>query len=570
MAEKRLDIILRARDQASRVFGTVGKSVNGLVKKLTSLPVAIGGLVGGVGLFRFTKSAVTAFGIQEKAVDNLRQALIDAGDVGASSLGGLTDFAAALQEVTTQGDEATISTAAYLAGIGGLTGGPLKEATKATLGLARATNQGQEIMARALLNALQGNFQMLERYIPALRSTTDATDKMALVQDLASKGLNQLTTDARGTDGTFKQLLNTYGDVKEVIGSALEPIIRSLTQAIRRSLPVVQEYSLNFVAGIKSVVEWMGRLRVRFSTEMTAIGVVMDNFTISLKLGALVWAKVALDAFDKINNGIQNLGAFLGHTSAQMFENVKTMFGNIPIIARNAFDDVEKLLRELRDTWNTIWSDMGTVISNTFENAITAANRASDAVNKGSFSPLFNNPGEPFRNIFSGTEGLAKQIRNIAGILLRGTANPVGAGEFVPIPQTQSQLSISVDQQIKALKKLIDDAVKNVLGPVDGVGGVPGGANTIGGLAGLIGDIVSKGTAGAPGSLDALKITNRFFGLADSFRQSLDPAKQTADNTKNLVEESRQANGLLRRIDNTLSRRSTATAASAGVELVLG
>lgn len=263
---KRLDLILGARDQASGAIGKVTGSVAGLAGKLVAL-AGIG--LSAAAVVGFAKQSVAAFFEQEKAVANLTAALRLAGDGSAAAVKEISDLASSIQAVTTKGDESTMMLASYIATLGELTGEALKGATTATLGLARATGQGEQMMARAYLNALQGNFSMLERYVPAIRAATTAQEKMALVQGLAAKGFEMLEADAQTSAGAIQQMKNTYGDFLELIGERIAPILAGAAGRVK----VFVEQNGAWIAGLVGrVISGVGALGQVVLPKLQALG----------------------------------------------------------------------------------------------------------------------------------------------------------------------------------------------------------------------------------------------------------------------------------------------------------
>lgn len=267
--KKRLDLILGAKDRATSVLGKVSGAIGGFVRKVGALAAPLAAVLSVAGIARFSQRSIQAFFEQEQAVENLRTALINAGDAGASSLAGMQQFASGLQAITTQGDEATLALAAKIATLGELSGEALQSATTATLGLARATGQGADMMGRAYLNALEGNFSMLERYVPALRAAEGETEKMALVQKLASNGLKLMQNDAGTARGRLQQMKNAVGDLMEVIGGQLAPVLGQVASGIQAfaennadRIGTMVSGIVGFVQrGVAAVMPLVGRVR---------------------------------------------------------------------------------------------------------------------------------------------------------------------------------------------------------------------------------------------------------------------------------------------------------------------
>lgn len=563
--KKRIDILIAARERASRVFGGVGKALGGLTRRLTSLPALIGAALGGAALFRFAKSSIAAFGTQQKAVENLRQSLIDAGDAGASSLPSLRKYASALQEVTTQGDEATLQLAAYIAGIGGLSGKALQDATTATLGLARATGQGSEIMGRAMLNALQGNFSMLERYIPALRATESETEKMALVQQLAARGLRQMESDAGTTVGGFQQLSNAFGDMQEEIAAALEPQLRGLSQTLLGMIPTVQAFAVNFVGRISSIASAVGDLRKRFDSEFTAIKAVVNNIGLSFKIGGLTIAEAFLNAFDTARNVAANIGDIYGTLAVNVVSVYRTAVRNVGVVTINLFTNLRSIVGNFADFWLGMWQNAWIVVKNVAGNIRKLFAATFEAIRTQSLEPFGD---VVLTSLTSGLKDVGTALDSILIDLSKGTERAV-VGGFAVIPKVASDATKAVRAQLgDAIKELEREVQTRVNASRAGaVGGAGGGvkAPSLGDLAKIAGAAAGQAQAEGPGraagagggataGTGALEVSSRFLGLFSRLTPSSDPQKQVAENTKQTTEQVKKTNAVLERVAQQLGQ----------------
>lgn len=315
--QERLDIILGAKDRATSVIGRLRGKLGGLAKMATSLPAVLGAGLSAGAVIAGGKAALSAYNEQEKAIEKLRQALEAAGEEGASSLGSITSWASELQQVTTQGDEATIALAGYISTVGELSGDALMNATQATLGLAAATGQGEKIMGRAYLNALQGNFSMLERYAPALRAATTEQEKMAIVQGLVSRGLGQMQAEAETTSGRMQQMKNAWGDTLEFIGGAIAPVAANVAQQVTAFLQsngqAIGEYARWIVGTLTNlggtVAGWFNSIG----------GMVADAWNSYVDFMAPYWAQLFAT--------VQAAGQFIGEAMTRTFNAVGDLLG---------------------------------------------------------------------------------------------------------------------------------------------------------------------------------------------------------------------------------------------------
>ncbi len=141
-------------------------------------------------------------------------------------------FAASIQQATIYGDEETLALMQLQKSLG-VTSDKLEEAAKMSIGLATATGRDVKSMAMYIALAQQGEFTMLRRYIPALRTTTDATEQLRIITEFAAAGFKLAEERAKTTSGGLRQMWNALGDVAEIIGKALLPGIQKTAKAIK-------------------------------------------------------------------------------------------------------------------------------------------------------------------------------------------------------------------------------------------------------------------------------------------------------------------------------------------------
>jgi hypothetical protein len=190
------------------------------------------------GFAAMAVAGVKAFAEQEAAVSKLSAALEANGDDVASLLPQYQDLASDIQAVTTQGDEMTLMLMAQLRNLGVMPD-RMEAATKGTIGLQKALGVGAEAAAKMTAMAEQGEFTLLNRYVPALRGASTDAEKMAIVQDLMAKGFSQAEAETKTVSGAFQQLKNDFGDVLEQIGqtivesAGLQAILVKLAEKVR-------------------------------------------------------------------------------------------------------------------------------------------------------------------------------------------------------------------------------------------------------------------------------------------------------------------------------------------------
>ncbi len=251
MAKKELSITLRARNAlmsgiagARRTLMKFGGWVTGLGRRM-----AYAFLGAGAGLAGFVALTARAYAKQERAEKSLASALASHGENVDALLPKLKAAAAAIQDQTGAGDEQTLQTMASLKLLGVHTDA-LEQAAKATIALKSAgVEEAQATKMVALATA--GNYTMLARYLPALRTATSETEKAAAVNDFLSKGYKQQRDLLNTTGGAWAALRGRVGDVLEEFGKAINKS-DALTGLLNRAGDAVKRFGERITNYIES------------------------------------------------------------------------------------------------------------------------------------------------------------------------------------------------------------------------------------------------------------------------------------------------------------------------------
>jgi hypothetical protein len=222
MSKKReISLILRAKNQMQAGLASAGASL----KKFGQSAKSIAGffaksfLVAGAAVVGFGVKAVKAFSVQESAEKKAASAFAVYGEEVAANTQKVKDFAARIQDETGVADENTIARAAQLKMLGVATD-ELEDATKATIALQSAGLKGERA-TRAVAAARAGDYQMLRRYIPALRQTNDAQEQAQIVNAFLEKGYKQQADQLDTVAGRTAALKGRMGDLWEAFGAGI-------------------------------------------------------------------------------------------------------------------------------------------------------------------------------------------------------------------------------------------------------------------------------------------------------------------------------------------------------------
>ena len=249
MSSKVVGFILKAVDQTKNVFRDAQGSIRGVgneagraARPLSRMQRAMrsvgnAALVAGRALRRFGALAIkaslagaaaavagatkslTAYAKQEQAERSLVAALDARGDAGEKLLPILKNVASAMQDETGAADEMTLASMAQMVALG-VTTDKLEEAARATVAL-KSVGLEASTAQRAVALAMQGNYDILNRYVPALRTANSEQEKAAIFNDLVTRGYSQQRDLLNTVAGRWNELRGRIGDAMEEIGGAI-------------------------------------------------------------------------------------------------------------------------------------------------------------------------------------------------------------------------------------------------------------------------------------------------------------------------------------------------------------
>lgn len=214
---------------------STGTSLASLAKKVTGVVAAYAGFR---QIIQFGKECITACDTQVKAEARLEQLMMNVKGTTLENVDAMKKYASELQGVTTVGDEATIQGASQLATF------QLQSSTIKTLlpslqdlavsqyGVSVSGDQMQS-MANLVGKVMTGNVGALTRYGVTLNDTqkkmlqngTEAQRAAMLVEVLGQNFGGLAEAMANTPEGKIVQIKNAWGDMQEVIGGKLYPVV---------------------------------------------------------------------------------------------------------------------------------------------------------------------------------------------------------------------------------------------------------------------------------------------------------------------------------------------------------
>jgi len=245
MATHSVNVVVKARDEASRKFGMIGtaavvmgrafKSVANIARSalavaFRTIKYAVMGLAAA-----FTYCTYAAIK-QEAAEIELVSALKMAGVYTDALMQKMKMQAAEIQAATVYGDEYVL-TLMRIAMSQGVMADKAAEAAKAAIALYEGFGGGRgkpEIFLRYYIDAIRGTGSSLESYVGELRDAKTEQERHIILQRALARGWDVAKSKAESAGGALKQMKNKLGDIAETIGRPFLPAIAESAKAIKK------------------------------------------------------------------------------------------------------------------------------------------------------------------------------------------------------------------------------------------------------------------------------------------------------------------------------------------------
>lgn len=362
----------------------LNKSLRGLTQAVTALGAAFAAAFAGAQVVRGIQAITEAASVQEDAINALNTSLKLAGTFSEEASQDFQNFASALQEVTTIGDETTLQLAA-LARNFTQTNQQTQELTAAALDLSAATGISLESAVINLGKTLGGLTGELGETVPALKELTAeqlrAGEGIAFVQERF--------------EGAAESLRNTFSGAVEAASNSFGDFLEELGFAITQN---------------PAVIEALNQLSQAFSEISSFVSDNRDEIAVFVREGIsgliralAVLAEAVVDNFDTINRTIQTFGQLALLT----FQSVKQGLSGIALVfvelARSfefyrevlAFavgdtDGAVQSIRENREALAALSEEIKSDIEGTAKDSVAAFNNLIDTINAPNLTPENN------------------------------------------------------------------------------------------------------------------------------------------------------------------------------------
>jgi len=215
-----------------------GLALNGAITAAKSLASAI-------------NTVVAPAMAQEKAERDLAAALKNTGVYSAQLEAQLKAQAAAIQNVTIYGDDEIEMATRQMQVIGQLAADQLPAAQKAAVGLAAAYKFDLNTAFELVGKAAAGNTSTLSRYGIVLGEGLDPQEKFNELLRIGAERFSLAEEEVNTTTGAIHQMTNFWGELKEMLGTWILPLLGDVAGAFTDVLKWIQGVSNNEKAAVK-------------------------------------------------------------------------------------------------------------------------------------------------------------------------------------------------------------------------------------------------------------------------------------------------------------------------------
>lgn len=236
--------------------GTKGSKALGPAMLLGAVTAAI---IGFQKLAAAAMNLYNSFGEQERATSSLAQAIRNNGKNVEELLPRYNAFASEMQRLTNTGDELALE---LIRVAETMRAADPEQAVRGAIALSKAFGIDVKTGIRMATLAQEGNFTMLSRYVPALRTANGVVEQAAIYQKAVADGFAIATDQAKDSIGVVERSKNSWGDLKEVFGEVIASPMKSFFTSLSEWLEDV-----NLILTTKSIPAWQ-----RWASAITGIG----------------------------------------------------------------------------------------------------------------------------------------------------------------------------------------------------------------------------------------------------------------------------------------------------------
>ena len=202
--------------------------------------------------------------------------------VGVSAAANVEDFkkmASEIQQLTVIGDEQVLSMQAMALNMG-VSKERMQECIEGAIGLQRAFGLGLNESIRAAAAVVQGKTEKLNELIPSLATCATKEEKLAKAQQAMRNGFEQARAETETLQGALTQLSNAWGDVSEIVGESVAPVVRAAAVLLKELAEILVNNRAFVVSLTRALVAMVAVLALK---KLAGFLSLMKNITVATK-----------------------------------------------------------------------------------------------------------------------------------------------------------------------------------------------------------------------------------------------------------------------------------------------
>lgn len=408
----RLGADIKAFQTNMKIASNQMRKIGGEMKKIGSqMSMYVTGPIAAMGA-----TSLAAFDKQMQAEQKLSAQLRKNGKDVDATMNLYKTYASNLQKITTVGDETSLGLMQLAES---MKSPNTLEATKGAIGLSKALGINLQSALKMVVLAQNGEYTMLNRYVPSLRLANTEVKKAAIMSKLYADGMEIAKTEAQTGLGPLKQLKNSIGDIAEefggLIAKAIKPAIEWLKSIVEKfsNLSDKGKLTVGIIASVAAAIGPLILVLGSLLSVLPAVGAALAALTgpIGLVVGAIAaigaafiyiydnwqafkerlsnWAWLRNAAIDALSGLIKISGFFLNQI-AKLFgydfvTTVTDELEKLKVPVEGVVTEFKSFGDSVSDVANEVMTSLGFLGSSgtkVFDDLSNAATNASNTINR--------------------------------------------------------------------------------------------------------------------------------------------------------------------------------------------
>jgi uncharacterized membrane protein YphA (DoxX/SURF4 family) len=378
-----LEIIVKARDEASKTLDAVSKKIGLTPKQMKYVGGAM--LGAGTAMAMGLVSAANAAAEEETGIVKLSTAMKNMGLSYDDTRESLEAWIDAQQQKTSVADsEQRDALATLITATGDMT--KAQDLLSVAMDVSAGTGKDLASSTQLIGYALAGNWGMVERMIPSLKEVESEEEKWALLRQTFA---GQAEAYGQTMAGQMETLKNNMGDVKETLGAALLPVMTDLVGWVQKLVQWVKGLNPDLIkwvaigtavaaamlsvgGGLLLIIGFLPQLAAGLAIARTAFGLLSVAMSAN-PIGLIILAVAALIAIIilvvKHWDKIKEAGGVAVDFLKEKWEGLVTWFKELPEKIKGVFEKVadfmtapiRSYLNVCIDAWNWLAGQLNKV-----------------------------------------------------------------------------------------------------------------------------------------------------------------------------------------------------------------